>query len=217
VRPRGIPLFHLLAVIPVLLGACTGTVSPVEAPESAPSRPPEPAAPRVRIVFEPATPEDASAAAEYEAIWANEGTRIIDALEKRSGLRFEESDVRAVVVEGMSSSGFRAIPMRLRSSYPAHTKKGTLVHELGHRLHGRFFRKGDEDHPYLFLYLYDVWTDLFGKEFADEQVKVESGRRGYYDYETAWRNALAMAPEERAAKWRRFLASRPPSDFQNRS
>ena len=47
--------------------------------------------------------------------------------------------------------------MRLRASYLTNTKKATLIHELRHRVQGRF-RYGDEDHLYLFLYLYDVWV-----------------------------------------------------------
>ena len=161
----------------------------------------------VVLKFEPATPGDAAAAKEYEAIWAADGSRIIQALQESSGLSFEESEIRVVVVEAPSNSGFKKIPMSLRSSYPLDTKKATLIHELGHRFQGRLFSKNDEDHPFLFLYLYDVWVSLYGKEFADEQVKVESERRGIYDYETAWRTALAMTAEERIAKWQQFLNS----------
>lgn len=165
-------------------------------------------APRVRLVFEAATQKDEAAAAEYRAIWTAEGRRILEALEGRSGLRFEEPEVRVVVVEAMSFSGFGSIPMRLRASYRTSTKKATLVHELGHRLQGRFFKKDEEDHPYLFLYLYDVWVALYGKGFADQEVRIESARRGYYDYESAWREALALTPEQRLARWKAFLARR---------
>ena len=164
---------------------------------------------RVRLVFEPATPADRAAVAEYEAIWKADGARIVNALETRSGLRFEEFEIGVVVVEEASSSGFGARPMRMRSSYPAGTKKATLIHELGHRLQGRFFRKEDQDHPFLFLYLYDVWVELYGQEFADREVKVESRRRGIYDYAAAWREALAMTAAQRLAKWQAFLKSRP--------
>jgi hypothetical protein len=185
-----------LAALAVLAGlACA---SPTRAEEERP----------VRLVFEAATEGDRAAAAEYEAIWASDGQRIVAALEERSGLPFEETDIRVVVVEAPSSSGWGERPMRMRTSYATNTKKGTLVHELGHRLHGRYFRKGEEDHPYLFLYLYDVWVALYGKAFADEQVKVESARRGSYDYETVWREALALGADERLAKWRAFVASR---------
>ncbi len=98
--------------------------------------------------------------------------------------------------------------MRLRSSYPFDTKRATLIHELGHRLQSRFFGREEEDHPVLFLYLFDVWDELYGAEFADAQVAVESRRRGLFDYETAWSTALALTPEERATRLRDELASR---------
>ena len=163
---------------------------------------------QIRLVFEPATPGDRAAVAEYEAIWAADGDRIIKALESRTGLRFEESGIRVVVVEAISSSGFGPRPMRLRASYPTSTKKATLVHELGHRLQESYFRRNEEDHPYLFLYLYDVWVTLYGQAFADQEIKVESARRGYYDYERAWRAVLALTPTQRLAKWQEFLKSR---------
>ena len=162
------------------------------------------------LVFEAATPSDAAARDEYEAVWEAEGARIVDAMRSYTGLEFEESDntVQVVVVEEASSSGFGSRPMRIRSSYPSDTKRATLIHELGHRLHGRFFYRGDEDHPTLFLYIYDIWVDLYGQRFADEQVAVESRRRGLYDYEGAWRDALALSKEQRAAQLQDELASR---------
>ena len=160
----------------------------------------------VSLVFEPESEKFIEAAKEYEKIWAAEGGRIIQAMEKKSGLKFDEPQpVRVIVFEGMSSSGFKSIPMKMRASYPPDTKKATLVHELGHRLEGRFFKKDEDDHHILFLYLYDVWVELYGKEFADRQVKIESERRGYFDYEGTWKKALSMSPEERHQKWQDFL------------
>ena len=163
---------------------------------------------RLQLTFTAQDEKHKEAAAEYEQIWMDEGDRIVAALEKATGLKFQETEVQVIVLEAPSSSGFGSIPMQLRASYPASTKKATLIHELGHRLHGRFFRKEDEDHPYLFLYLYDIWTELYGQGFADGEVKVESLRKGIYDYEGAWRKALAMTPSERRTKWKEFLASR---------
>jgi hypothetical protein len=54
----------------------------------------------------------------------------------------------------------------------------------------------------IFLFVYDVWAQLWGKEFADAQVVVESGRRGLYDYESAWRDALALGVVGRSERWR---------------
>jgi hypothetical protein len=54
------------------------------------------------------------------------------------------------------------------------------------------------------LYLYDVWSKLYGKEFADRMVEVEKKRKGIYDYESAWNWALSMTAQERAARLRQI-------------
>jgi hypothetical protein len=167
-----------------------------------------PGEPRLHIEFTAAGPQFEAAAGEYRQIWKEDGARIVEAMEAATGLRFEAGPIRAIVFEGVSSSGFRDIPMRLRASYPLQTKRGTLVHELGHRLQGHLFRKGEEDHPVLFLYLYDVWTRLYGKDFADAQVAVESRRKGLYDYEGAWKDALAATPAVRATRLKEALTDR---------
>ena len=48
-----------------------------------------------------------------------------------------------------------------------------------------------------------------GMTFAAEQVKVESGRRGLYDYETAWKWALSMSKDERASRFAEILRANP--------
>jgi len=160
---------------------------------------------RVAIRFEPESPTDAfvKAAAEYDAVWKTEGDRIVEAMERITGLRFEEREIKAVVYEGVSFSGSGNTPLRLRASYPAEVKKATLVHEILHRMLGRVKTTSDiDEHRKLFLVLYDIWVALDGKEFADRNVAVESGRRGLYDYESAWKWALRMSAEERAAKFK---------------
>lgn len=156
---------------------------------------------RVAIHFEPQTPTEAfvKAAAEYDAVWKAESARIVEAMERITGLRFEEREIKAVVYEGVSFSGSGNTPMRLRASYPAEVKKATLIHEISHRLLGRVRTTADiDEHRKLFLVLYDIWVTLYGKEFADRNVAVESSRRGLYDYEAAWKWALAMSAEARA-------------------
>ena len=37
--------------------------------------------------------------------------------------------------------------------------------------------------------------------FADRQVIVESGLRGVYDYESAWRWAMSLSKADRAARF----------------
>ena len=120
----------------------------------------------------------------------------------------EPGPIRAIVYEGISNSGYRDRPMRMRASYPPDTKRATLVHELAHRLISDLVPQHVEEHPIIFLFVYDVWVKLWGQEFADEQVAVESERRGRYDYESAWRDALALGPDGRAKRWSQFLAER---------
>jgi hypothetical protein len=156
------------------------------------------------IEFVPQGPEFTAAADEYRAVWKADGQRIVDAFRKHTGLTLEPGPIRVIVFEGVSYSGDRDTPMQLRASYPLDTKRATIVHELSHRLIAHLVPDDFEDHPITFLFLYDVWVDLWGKDFADAQVKVERARRGIYD--SAWQAALALTPRERAERWSRFLA-----------
>lgn len=155
----------------------------------------------LEIVFEPADASFAKAAQEYEELWAKEGARIVEVMERLSGLEFESGPIMATVIERPSFSGYKDKPMRLRASYPPNTKRAALTHEIGHRLLSDIANKDFEDHPVLFLFLYDAWVELWGKEFADAEVIVESNRRGIYDYERAWQAALSLDPVERAATY----------------
>ena len=163
--------------------------------------------PRVKLNFTPESEKFNAATEEYRGIWQTEGTRMLDAMEQVTGLKYAEKEVNVIVFEGVSSSGYQNIPMRMRASYTTEIKKATLIHELGHRLNSqiRGAPKDIDEHRLLFLWLYDVWIKLYGREFADNAVKVESARKGIYDYETAWKWALAMTAEERAAKLKEIL------------
>ena len=159
--------------------------------------------PRVSISFTPEQEKFAEATKEYQSIWSAEGNRIIEAMESVSGLKFLEKEIKATVYEGVSFSGYRDSPMKLRASYPTDIKKATLVHELGHRFLERVPKTdGLDEHRGLFLVLYDIWVKLYGKEFADKSVEVESKRKGLYDYELAWKWALSLSAEERASKFK---------------
>ena len=105
----------------------------------------------------------------------------------------------------MSFSGYRERPMRLRASYPFDTKRATLVHELGHRLMGDLVPGNVEHHSIIFLFVYDVWVELWGQRFADEQLAVERKRTGQTDYDGLWNAALALSAPERAARFEQFL------------
>ena len=164
-------------------------------------------APALRITFTPESSEFEAAAREYAELWTREGDRIVNAMESVSGLKFDGNEIKAIVFEGTSESGYRERPMRLRASYPADTKKATLIHELGHRLEsGLFSGIEDDHHPYLFLWLYDVWVKLYGRQFADDQVAVEKARGRMYP--AAWEAAMALTAEQRASKWRETVVAR---------
>ena len=128
-------------------------------------------------------------------------------MEQVTKLRFPERDIKAEIYEGPSFSGRGTIPMRLRASYPGDEKKGTLVHELGHRMNSQLKRRPQEldEHRLLFLYLYDLYESLYGREFADRQVAFTKTLKGLYDYEAAWIRALAMSREERTSKFAEVL------------
>ena len=157
------------------------------------------------IIFEAESDEFDDAVAEYQEIWAEDGSRIVETLERITCLSFESKPIPAIIYEGASSSGYREIPMRLRASYPSNTKRGTLVHELSHRLIADLVDKDVETHSVIFLFLYDAWVELWGREFAESQVAVESQRRGIFDYEAAWKSVLSLTAEERSNRWQEFL------------
>ena len=161
-----------------------------------------------QIEFQPESARFTKATEEYREIWRTEGERISAALEAATGLEMEAGPIRAIVFEGISNSGYKRFPMYMRASYSSDTKRATLVHELAHRLISDYVSKDFEDHPVIFLFVYDVWVKLWGKEFADAQVEVESDRTGHYDYRTAWREALALGAEGRAERWKQFLNER---------
>jgi hypothetical protein len=171
-------------------------------------------APGVRITFQAQSDSFAASVAEYTRLWNAEGARMVAAMEAVSGLRFvyaqfADTAITANVLERASSSGYRTSPMEMRASYPLDTKRATLIHELGHRLMAGFFRRDEEEHGVLFLWLYDTWVRLYGREFADAQVAVEIRRRG--PYPDAWRQALAFDSAGRARRWREILNERLPT------
>jgi len=159
---------------------------------------------RLQIDFEPANESFAAAAKEYAEIWASDGARIVSAMERATGLPFERGPIRANVLEAPSNSGSGDTPMRLRASYPAATKRAALVHELGHRLMGDLVPGNIDEHSIIFLFVYDVWAELWGQPFADEQVVIERRRTGT-DYDGLWRAALTWSREERARRFADFV------------
>jgi len=170
------------------------------------------------VTFRAEAPRFERATETYRAIWAAQGARMIAALEAETGLAFPDAPIEVIIFEGMSSSGLRDQPMRLRASYDDDVKTATLVHELGHRLIERLPRDpAIDEHRTLFLFLYDVWTDLYGQAFADRMVSIERGRRVSYDYDAAWTWALSMSRGERNLRFQalRLLGERQAKASQS--
>jgi len=159
------------------------------------------------VAFTPVSPEYAEAAGEYRRLWQAEGARIVAAMEAATGVAFPDSRVNAIVSEGRPMASFDGRLVRLRASYSPAYKKATLAHEIGHLFTFAMPRPaGLDDHRFLYLFLYDVWTDLYGREFADRMVAIE--RRIGPAYDSAWTWALAMTREERQARLRALRLSR---------
>jgi hypothetical protein len=151
------------------------------------------------VSFAPVGPGFAPASDEYRRLWDLDGERIVAAMERVAGLPFPGSPIDAIVSEGRPMTSYDGRTIRLRASYSPAYKKATLVHELGHRLALALPRTaGLDDHRLLYLFLYDVWTDLYGRDFADRMVSIE--RRIGPAYDSAWTWALAMDREQRQAR-----------------
>ena len=150
------------------------------------------------IKFTPARPHLSGSAAEYAQIWHTDGPRIVRALEAAAEVDFPDAVIDALVAEGRPMMSYDGRSMRLRADYSPDYKKATLVHELGHRLAFTLKRRsGLDDHRILYLFLYDAWTDLYGRDFADRMVSIERRIPGGYDYDAAWTWALRQSREQR--------------------
>lgn len=191
--PSGV--FVSVAICGVFAGCRSGPPAPSGVPVLAEGR--------VSMTFTPQDQTFADAAEVYRRLWVDEGSKIIEAMERGTGLRYLEKHVNAVIFEGTSTSGSSDRPMYLRASYPSDVKRAVLVHEHGHRLIAQLTVRPPEldEHRVLFLFLYDVWTSLWGKDFSDRQVAFDGDLRGLYDYETAWKWALSLSKDERASRF----------------
>lgn len=157
------------------------------------------------LTFTPAGPQLVQPANEYRAIWENEGAQIVAVMEEVSGLPYPDLPIEVIVSETPPMTSYDGRTMRMRGRYSLTFKKATLIHELGHRLAFTLGRpEGLDDHSLLNLFLYDVWTDLYGQPFADRIVSIE--RRIGPAYEAAWDFALAMSREERQQRLRGLRA-----------
>lgn len=141
------------------------------------------------------------ASAEYRQLWCAEGRQVMATMERLTGFPYPVEPVEVFVANVTPMTAFDGRSMWLKASYPTYYKRATLVHELGHKLAFTMPRTPDlDEHRLLYLFLYDVWSDLYGREFADRMVAIERSIRGRYDYAAAWDWALAMTREARQAR-----------------
>ena len=153
------------------------------------------------LSFVPVEPRFAGAVDEYRHIWATEGPRIVATMEADTGLTFPAAPIDVIVHDGPAMTSYDGRSIRIRATYPPDYKLATLIHEMGHRLTLGLPRTAElDDHRILYLFLYDVWTDLYGQAFADRMVKIERRISSVYDYDAAWRWALSMTREQRQAR-----------------
>ena len=68
---------------------------------------------RVSMTFTPQDQTFAAAAEAYRSLWVDEGSKIIEAMERGTGLTYLEKHVNAVIFEGASISGSGNRPMYL--------------------------------------------------------------------------------------------------------
>lgn len=160
------------------------------------------------LEFSSETPEFSGPMHEYAEIWRVEGVRIEEALERATGVSLGDQQISVVVFEGTSSSGSTGAPMYLRASYSEAVKRATLVHELAHRyLDTLNLREScfDDIHQVLSLVVLEVWVELWGREFAEEQAGIEVARSERY--KRAWSGVLEASPSKNSRKLKSFLSS----------
>jgi hypothetical protein len=170
----------------------------------------------MQINFYPSydNPQFEKAAKEYTKIWNEEGERITKSIEKISGLKFQEKIINAIIYGNISYSH----PLQLESEISNEEKRGTIIHELCHRLLLANKIKWENikgkngfyllAHRPVDLILYDIWTQLYGEDFAKRHVKQEISlwnQKGISPYKTAWDWALGMTKAERQREFKKYL------------
>lgn len=156
-------------------------------------------------------PDFEKAAKEYGKIWQGEGDRIVNVIEKISGLKFREKIINAIT----HKYGSWAHPLGLQSNLSPEHKKKSIVHELCHRLmRGNDLEPKNKNytientHRQIDLILFDILCALYGEGAAKENIKFETSlwtREGISPYETAWNWALSMTKEERQKEFKKYL------------
>lgn len=173
---------------------------------------------RPSLSFFAADPEHIDLEDSARRMWRTDGARIIKEMERTTGLRFQDRTITVIMRPKPASSGKGgnpATPLRLDIRYPIAM---SLTHELGHRLSHQLTKLPDElrtgnsgldGHKLLYLFLYDVWVKLYGKETSDQWREIERGwaNLGFEFIKSAWDWSTALGEEGRANKLRQIVAA----------
>jgi hypothetical protein len=147
---------------------------------------------------------------QYARLWQEHGKAIQSAFTNETGLKFTQYQITVRVHAGdkPSNSGTHRLPMSLNLE---ESRKGEdnrieiLTHELAHRLlsgHGLRVESDSEStetrrgHRRIYLFLYEVWEESFGKTKADTLAAIELDFINSH-YLAAWDWARAKTHDER--------------------
>jgi len=160
--------------------------------------------------------ENALAAGRYASFWQQNDPAITASFYRHTGLRFKQRYITVKIrSDGRSKAGNEHQPMELSKTWNTPKEVGcTLIHELAHRLiigngielpengphsynHYNYYA-----HRHIYLFLYDVYVDTIGHEYADREVARESS--GNNAYSKAWQWALSMNYTKRQAVFKKL-------------
>jgi len=146
---------------------------------------------------------------EYKKLWQDEGEKIVKVIEKISNLKFQESEINAIVYYGSLPSRSRPLCLMIKDS--KERRLSILIHELTHRIisgnskrERRKIITSLEVHKTLFLILYDIWIEVYGKDFAKSAVEWEKNIP-QEEYKKAWEWALSFNKGGRARKFKEIM------------
>lgn len=117
---------------------------------------------------------------QYEAIWHDDATKIVEAFHEITNLEFKQRQIKVKVHDGGSVSGAAHKPMRLNvNNRTIDEKRAALLHELGHRLLGgnginSMFGADTEfvedEERRLGLFIFDVYKRVYGQSFVQSYI-----------------------------------------------
>jgi Glu-tRNA(Gln) amidotransferase subunit E-like FAD-binding protein len=139
----------------------------------------------------------------YKQIWDTDGEKITETIERISRFQFRADVYNAIILDNKPSASY---PLILLSSYTLEQKKATLIHELTHKVLRRTDAMKEselENHKVMDLILYEIWTDVYGEDFAKSAVE---GEQIWSDiYTKAWDYALAFTKEQRKEEYKKYF------------